>query len=251
MTEKQILVIADGIEPAYRRLFRSLSNRASAAYVKGGLKSTEAAIKASKRALYSLLVGNYTVAIPSGVAAMQLRKTSKARPRDKRFVDPRSDPDFAAKIAADYIKLHAENRADEVTDTTLDLARQAVAKGIEEELTPAEIAGRIKDTVGGAVGDYRARMIARTETASAFNSATFETAQEMQESTGPLNKVWIAANDDRVRETHADADGQSVGLDDDFKVGESTMAFPSDPSGDASEVINCRCTLVYEPQEDT
>lgn len=250
MSEKQIKALSDGIEPAYRKLFNQIGRQAEAAYLKGGKNAMTKAIHDSRLPLRNLLAKNYVGSTAFGVSSMKLRRITKARrPANKTFVDPRVDPDFAARIAANYVKMHANDKSDKITNTTLDLARQAVAAGIEAEKTPGQIALLIRATVGEDVGAYRARMIARTETAGAYNSATHDTAEEMQASTGPLNKVWIAASDDRVRETHSDVDGTSIPLGEDFTVGESKMGFPSDPSGEASEVINCRCTLVYEPAE--
>jgi uncharacterized protein with gpF-like domain len=250
MSEKQIKALSDGIEPKYRKLFLQIGKAAEAAYLKGGKNAMTKAINDSRLPLRDLLAKNYASSTAFGVSSMQLRRATKARrPANKTFVDPRADPDFAARIAAAYVKEHANDKVDDITNTTLDLARQAVAAGIEAEKTPGQIALLIRATVGEDVGSYRAKMIARTETAGAYNSATHDTAEEMQASTGPLNKVWVAASDDRVRETHADVDGTSIPMDEDFSVGDSKMSYPSDPSGDASEVINCRCTLVYEPAE--
>lgn len=53
-------------------------------------------------------------------------------------------------------------------------------------------------------------------------------------------KVWIATPDDRTRESHIDIDGEEVDIDDTFSNG---CAYPADPSGDASEVYNCRCSM--------
>jgi hypothetical protein len=39
------------------------------------------------------------------------------------------------------------------------------------------------------------------------------------------------------------ADGQEVGVDEDFVVGSDRMAFPGDPRGGAGEVVNCLCAL--------
>ena len=61
-----------------------------------------------------------------------------------------------------------------------------------------------------------------------------------------MKKEWLAAEDDRTRPTHADAGrGPPIGMDDTFRVGDSDLQFPGDPSGAAEEVINCRCTLGY------
>ena len=50
--------------------------------------------------------------------------------------------------------------------------------------------------------------------------------------------------DDRTRETHAEADGQVVPVDDVFIVGDDELEYPRDPGGSAEETINCRCVSV-------
>jgi SPP1 gp7 family putative phage head morphogenesis protein len=92
------------------------------------------------------------------------------------------------------------------------------------------------------ISSYRAEMIARTETHGAANYGSQEAAKQ----TGlPLAREWLAAADDRTRETHREANGQVVGMDDTFRVGDSDLAFPGDPSGPGEEVINCRCAVGY------
>ena len=61
-----------------------------------------------------------------------------------------------------------------------------------------------------------------------------------------MTKNWVATEDDRTRETHAAADGQTVKLDADFEVGDAELEFPSDPNGPPEEVINCRCAVTYD-----
>ena len=83
----------------------------------------------------------------------------------------------------------------------------------------------------------RAKMIARTETVGAANFGS----QESYEQAGVEEKEWLATLDDRVRDSHAALDGDVVGLNETFNNG---LAYPGDPTGDAGEIINCRCTLV-------
>jgi uncharacterized protein with gpF-like domain len=56
-------------------------------------------------------------------------------------------------------------------------------------------------------------------------------------------KGWLATNDDRTRDSHAELNGVFVDIDDEFDNG---LEYPGDPNGDPSEVYNCRCTLVYK-----
>jgi len=61
-----------------------------------------------------------------------------------------------------------------------------------------------------------------------------------------MQRVWVASNGERTRDTHRAADGQMVGMNDTFTVGGSELRYPGDPNGPAAEVINCRCAVVFE-----
>jgi len=92
-------------------------------------------------------------------------------------------------------------------------------------------------------GDWavRATRIARTEATAAWNSGALAALAEE----GRTHKRWVAHKDsNRTRESHRLADGQVVPLSRPFKVGESLLMTPGDPSAPPWEVINCRCTVV-------
>lgn len=61
---------------------------------------------------------------------------------------------------------------------------------------------------------------------------------------GIPEKMWVARHDSRVRESHADADGQVVPVNQPFLVGGYTMMHPGDRSAPPGETINCRCITV-------
>ena len=100
---------------------------------------------------------------------------------------------------------------------------------------------------GSGIADVkRARVIARTEIISASNKGSLEGARD----TGiPLRKEWLATMDDRTRDAHLGADGQKVLLDESFIVDGESMQFPGDFTlgASAGNVINCRCSQIYEP----
>lgn len=52
---------------------------------------------------------------------------------------------------------------------------------------------------------------------------------------------WMATLDSRTRDSHRKLDGEVAGDDGKFSNG---LRYPGDPEGPASEVWNCRCTLV-------
>lgn len=62
----------------------------------------------------------------------------------------------------------------------------------------------------------------------------------------PLVKTWIATIDDRVRDGHESADGQTVKNNETFNVTGESLRFPQDPSGSVANTINCRCVLDYQ-----
>ena len=138
--------------------------------------------------------------------------------------------------------LHRSDRLRGTVETTWLKVQVAIADG--------EIAGESIDGIAKRIGrvftqakGYRARMIARTETIGAANAGSFRGAK----ASGVVgHKVWLAAIDHRTRSSHVSADGQKVALDGKFSVGISQMDYPGDPSGGAAEVINCRCTMLYE-----
>lgn len=153
--------------------------------------------------------------------------------------------DFAQTMkrrALQYIGQEAvRRRIQQVTETTRRQIVGAVDRGYREGSTLPEAASSIRGIIP-AIARYRADTIARTETHGAANYGSNEAAKL----TGlPLKKEWLAAEDERTRETHAAADGQIVGQDEAFDVGGSALMYPGDPSGPPEETINCRCTLGY------
>ena len=140
--------------------------------------------------------------------------------------------------------------AGDITDTTKEQIRKFLIQGQKEGLTMPEIIALLK-TAG--ITNYRAELIARTETARAANLGSMIGAL----STGLVtNKEWIAAKDARTRRMPRDAndhyhmDGVQVAMDQMFVVPAKeyidNMLHPGDPLAHAGNVCNCRCTLGYE-----
>lgn len=107
--------------------------------------------------------------------------------------------------------------------------------------TTADMIARLQEMEPGLDG-YSAERIAWTEMGEANNAGGHEAMRQ----NGIEREEWVTAGDERVRDSHADANGQTVGIDEAFSVGDSQLLFPGDGSlgADAGEVINCRCTTV-------
>ena len=101
---------------------------------------------------------------------------------------------------------------------------------------------------------YRAEVIARTETLRVANQAQVEALTQVLEQVelpaGAVLRTWRATQDARTRDTHAAMDGQEVrGLTEAFESPSGArLMFPGDTSlgADASEVIQCRCVVTNE-----
>ena len=145
--------------------------------------------------------------------------------------------------------------AADITNTTKDQIRRYLVQSAEQNLTLPETIVLLR---GAGITDYRAELIARTETGRAANIGSMVGAT----STGLVTmKEWIAAKDNRTRRIprdqfdHLNMDGTKIPMDATFKLqnkkgGFDLMLHPCDSSGSAGDVCNCRCTLGYEAQRD-
>lgn len=122
-----------------------------------------------------------------------------------------------------------------------DIATQ-LAAGVDMGETIPELAARIQAVA--PVSEARATTIARTEVIAASNAGSFAQAQVLDDPS--MTKTWVATNDPRTRPTHRAADGQAVPLLSAFIVGGFPLMVPGDPTGPPEEVINCRCTQIYD-----
>lgn len=108
-----------------------------------------------------------------------------------------------------------------------------------------KIARRLKDVSEKSLKD--SIRIARTETTRVQNSAKMDIGKEGQRLGFEMWKRWVATTDGRVREDHLAMNGVEVPQAAPFVLPDgSKMMFPGDISmgADASQVINCRCTMI-------
>ena len=134
------------------------------------------------------------------------------------------------------------NKLKDVPQNIYDQIKGQLQEGVEAGDSEEDMAERIEDAFE-QVYDGRARVVARTEAASAYGTAAHEAMKEA----GFETKQWLSAEDAFVRPSHAEIDGEVVPIDEPFSNG---LMFPGDPDGDPEEVINCRCTLVNGDDED-
>ena len=82
---------------------------------------------------------------------------------------------------------------------------------------------------------WEAKRIARTEIHNAHNNAVMKTYETLNVE----YTQWIAADDDRTRESHIEVDREIIRIGDTYSNG---LQYPGDTSGPIEEWINCRCS---------
>lgn len=141
-----------------------------------------------------------------------------------------NEPDLLPRAAFDKAKDMAWNSR-HVTS--------AVTRAVLQGQTIPQLAASIADI---AAMDQRAAMrAARTAMTSAHSLGKLKGYERAAGMGIDVEKQWLAALDSRTRGSHRHLDGEVVGLDAEFSNG---LKYPGDPDGPASEVYNCRCTLV-------
>ena len=143
--------------------------------------------------------------------------------------------------------------AADITETTKEQIRRFLIQSAEQNLTLPQTIALLRTS---GITDYRAELIARTETGRAANIGSMVGAT----ATGLVTiKEWIAARDNRTRREprdhtdHLIMDGTKLPMEKQFQVpnnqvglGYELMDHPCDSKASAANVCNCRCTLGYE-----
>lgn len=126
-------------------------------------------------------------------------------------------------------------------DVTLLKKRIAnnVSRGISQGSSYSEIARNIKGNSNITMN--QALRIARTEGHRISQKATLDAQNKAKEKGADIVKQWDSLIDSRTRSSHQHVDGEIKELDENFSNG---LSYPGDPSGKASEVVNCRCVLL-------
>jgi len=222
--------VTDRLEPRIRSEI-ARTNRAIAATL--GDTTKHAAIYADHRQRMELILRNMWMTTGTLIADRVLARLGVTASFSRGAFEERM---------SNWIRSEGATRVAMISTTTRDRINQSITRGIEEGLSLDQIARSIR-TTSAIESAVRANVIARTETHNAAGSSSQEAAKELGLTN--LRKTWLASIDGRERETHAEANGQEVGLNEVFVVGGFPMMYPGDTSAPASETINCRCVAVY------
>lgn len=133
-----------------------------------------------------------------------------------------------------------------LTNIALDDNKKLARQGIRRALTQSVISGDgVQKTAKGIskqleMSANRATKIIRTEITGIMGSSRQDAMIHASKKIS-LQKQWEATVDDRTRDRHSNMNGETVNIDKPFSNG---LMYPGDQSGDASEVVNCRCTMI-------
>ena len=178
--------------------------------------------------------------------------------RDEAFSQKDAESDFYENVFMDQLRHFALTqtgaKVTSITETTERFIRgaieSAIQQGTEEGLGIDKISRLVRSNLQDSLGDIgrsRSRMIAQTEMITGSNQAS----QEGIGSTGlPYRKFWSNSGLTNIRDSHVFAQDNypnGIGENERFDMGNgNTMLHVGDPNGPAEEVINCRCTTLYE-----
>lgn len=118
--------------------------------------------------------------------------------------------------------------AESVNETTFKKLTASLSEGINNGEGIGDLTARVQSTYK-EVPEWRANLIARTETTNANNEGMLE---QYRASTVVKGKEWIATIDSKTRDEHVELDGTIVGVDTPFANG---LQYPQEP--------NCRCVI--------
>ena len=125
-----------------------------------------------------------------------------------------------------------------------DLLDQIVAEGTASGASIQRLTGAMKDQFVDSlitIQNYEAERIARTEVIGASNKGSFDGAM----STGlPMKKGWSTSGLSGIRPSHLLYESWGwMSMEKEYAPG---LKHPGDPNGEAGEIINCRCTIIYD-----
>ena len=123
--------------------------------------------------------------------------------------------------------------------TTKKKLQEVLMETLDEGGGVQELARGIRN-VFAISSKVRSLRIARTELTDVINDGSNETLR----SEGYPQKEWSTVIDGAERPTHHNANGQTVGVNEFFRVGSEAARYPGDATLTPGERISCRCLIV-------
>ena len=151
------------------------------------------------------------------------------------FIKKDSDKLFGTLPKAEQDLLNRTYKTSERTLNRVDSQlNQIITEGYRSGKGINDIANNVTKRFD-QLASWEAKRIARTEVNTSHNKATVDTYNDL----GVEYTQWIAASDDRTRDSHVEVDGEIIPMGGTYSNG---LQYPGDMSGPIEEWINCRCS---------
>lgn len=217
---------------------------AAAGYKRDRIVGAEMALRGHEEAVREIVRANAVQAVYLfGPAVLDSLKGAGA------YMAKDYQEDYYEQLVREWLESDvALSRITFIAATTRLQVRNIISQGITEGLGVDAIARNMRRRFSNLFAGVRAHVIARTEThnAASFAIDAAARASGIQE----LQREWVAVEDERTRDEHADTSGTKVGMDEPFEFnppGGDTyyLMRPGDPSGPPEGTIMCRCAVVF------
>lgn len=140
-----------------------------------------------------------------------------------------SEDAYSPEATVNYLLAVAQRYASNINETTHDQLAAAIS---DPDTEPAHVFDVAKDSRSDGIAVGMGTFLA--------GFATNEAASQIARSHDvEPTKTWITGTN--ARESHAEMDGETVGIDDVFSNG---LSWPGAAGGDAADVANCNCSVV-------
>lgn len=151
------------------------------------------------------------------------------------------------KILEQWNKKHAANKVEKITETTRKKLNTIISEGQKIGISHQEMVENIMNAVDD-MSEYRASTIARTETKTSINTTSYDGAKKI----GMEEKCWIHIGGKKTsRENHKILKNKWIDIDDYYDLGNGIKAlYPHEAGLPASEVVNCRCLIIFRLKID-
>lgn len=144
------------------------------------------------------------------------------------------------KILKNWTNKYAAKKVAKISETTKNILNKIIHdnQGLSGKGLIKEIVSKVDD-----MSDTRAATIARTETSSAINNTSLNTAKAAK----MKKKRYIHIGGRYAsRDNHKRLNGKIIGIDEDFDFGTAKAPCPHHPTLPVSEIVNCNCLITFE-----
>ena len=169
---------------------------------------------------------------------------------ERRRILERSDERFRDAVRTSLIRLGLPGWDDNIVSMALDIFDETAREEIDEwnpiiddmrEEFERELREALGKTKGVPQEQFDAQVERLTKWLSTYSVNAGTEAATTSDPDGSVGLEWVTMGDNKVREMHVEANGETVPSGQPFEVGGYELLFPGQPVGPPEVWINCRC----------